>query len=71
LPLDDSEEAQVIRDSLSLDFDGAFSPGLLRLMDELGVGQLIFLTAGGEFSRFYVTDMASFEDVPLEENMSQ
>jgi hypothetical protein len=71
LPLDDSEEAQFIRDSLALDFHGAFAPGLVRLMEGLGISQLIFLTGGDGISVFDITDMASFEDVPLKENLSQ
>ena len=71
LPLEDSVEAQLVRDFLSLDFDGAFSPALLRLMEDLGIAELIFLTGGDEVSRFDVAEMAPFEDVPLVENASQ
>ena len=69
--MDDPEEAHFIRDSSALDSQGAFAPGLVRLMDEFGISQLIFLTGGDGISVFDATDMVSFEDVPLVENMSQ
>lgn len=71
LPLNDSEKAQFIRDSLALDFHGPFAPGLLRLTEEIGVDQLIFLTGGDAISVFDITEVTSFEDVPLKENVSQ
>jgi hypothetical protein len=71
LPLDDAEEEQFIRDSLALDFHGAFAPGLVRLTEELDISQLIFLIGGEEINVIDISDMALLEDVPLEENVSQ
>ncbi len=71
LPFDDSDEARLIRDNLSLDFDGPFSPELVGLMDGLGIAELIFLTGGDEVAVFDFADMVSSEDVPLVENVSQ
>jgi hypothetical protein len=71
LPFEDSDEAQLIRDNLSLDFDGLFSPELVGMMDGLGIAELIFLTGGDEVAIFDFNDMVSNEDVSLEENVSQ
>ena len=71
LPFEDSDEARLIRENLSLEFDGPFSPQLVGMMDELGIGELIFLTGGDEIAIFDVDDMVSHSDVPLVENMSQ
>ena len=71
LPLDDAEEEQFIRDSLALDFHGAFAPGLVRLTEELDISELIFLIGGDRINVIDISDMALLEDVPLEENVSQ
>ncbi|HAW95150.1 MAG TPA: hypothetical protein DCX60_02635 [Phycisphaerales bacterium] len=71
LPFEESDEARLIRENLSLEFDGPFSPQLVGMMDELGIGELIFLTGGDEIAIFDRDDMVSHSDVPLVENMSQ